>query len=140
MKAKILLRIAAILMLLHTLGHSIGALTWKDAPNAAIKQVVDGMLNNHFDFFGKSVSIGDFYAGYGYSMIGVLLMVSILLWFLSTEPVRRMVLAMGLFLLFLAVIEFIYFFPLPAVLSLLAGVATMLAYGRIKAIIPSTPL
>jgi hypothetical protein len=134
MKAKILLRIAAIFMLLHTLGHTLGALTWKDAPNAAIKQVVDDMLNKHFDFLGRSASIGDFYAGYGYSMIGVLLLVSILLWFLSTEPIRRMVLIMGLFLLFLGTIEFIYFFPLPAVFSLLAGVATLLAYGITKAI------
>jgi hypothetical protein len=133
MKAKILLRIAAISVLLHTLGHTLGALTWKDAPNAAVKQVVDGMINIHFDFLGRSASIGDFYAGYGYSMIGVLLMVSILLWLLSTEPNRRMVLVMGLFLLFLAVIEFIFFFPLPAVLSLVAGVATLLAYGRTKA-------
>src|ERR1700712_4079551 len=99
MNAKILLRIAAILMLLHTLGHTLGALTWKDAPNAAVKHVIDGMLNNRFDFFGKSVSIGDFYAGYGYSMIGVLLMVSILLWLLSTDLVRRMILVIGLFLL-----------------------------------------
>jgi hypothetical protein len=132
MKAKILLRIAAISMLLHTLGHTLGAMTWKDAPNAAIKQVVDGMINNRFVFFGRSASIGDFYAGYGYGMIGVLLMVSILLWLLSTELNRRMVLVMGLFLLFLAVIEFIYFFPLPAVLSLVAGVATLLAYAKTK--------
>ena len=133
MNAKILLRIAAILMLLHTLGHTLGALTWKDAPNAAVKHVIDGMLNNRFDFFGKSVSIGDFYAGYGYSMIGVLLMVSILLWLLSTEPVRRMMLVMGLFLLFLAVIESIYFFHFPAGLSFVAGLVTLLAYGRTRA-------
>jgi len=130
MKAKVLLRIASVLMLLHTLGHTVGAMTWKNAPNAAVKQVVDGMLGNHFDFGGKSVTIGDFYAGYGYSMIGVLLLVSILLWLLSAEPNKRFILALGLFLLFLAIVEFIYFFPLPAVLSLLAGAATLIAYGR----------
>jgi hypothetical protein len=135
MKAKVLLRIASVIMLLHTLGHTIGAMTWKDAPNAAVKQVVDGMLGNHFDFGGKSVTIGDFYAGYGYSMIGVLLLVSILLWLLSAEPNRRLILALGLFLLFLSIVEFIYFFPLPAVLSLLAGAAALIAYGRSKSII-----
>ena len=135
MKAKVLLRTASVIMLLHTLGHVIGAITWKDAPNAAVKQVIDGMLSNRFDFIGRSASIGDFYAGYGYSMIGVLLLVSILLWLLSAEPNRRFILALGLFLLFLAIVEFIYFFPLPAVLSLLAGIATLLAYGRSKLII-----
>ena len=132
MKAKILLRIASIIILLHTLGHTVGALTWKEAPNQAVKQVIDGMIGNRFDFFGKSVSIGDFFAGYGYSMIGVLLLISILLWLLSTELNRRFILVLGLFLLFLAIIEFIYFFPLPAVLSLLAGIATLIAYGRSK--------
>ena len=86
------------------------------------------MIGNRFDFFGKSVSIGDFFAGYGYSMIGVLLLVCVLLWLLSAEPNRRFILALGLFLLFLAIIEFIYFFPFASVLSLLAGVCTLLAY------------
>jgi hypothetical protein len=130
MKAKTLLRIAAFLMLLHTAGHTIGALTWKQAPNAAVKQVVNGMLGNRFDFMGRSVSIGDFYMGYGYSMIGVLLLVSILLWLLSAEPNRRVMLALGLFLLFLGIIEFIYFFPFAAAFSLLAGAVTLLAYNQ----------
>jgi len=36
MRPKLLLRIAAGLMFLHTIGHSFGASTWKDAPNAAV--------------------------------------------------------------------------------------------------------
>lgn len=127
MRPKILLRIASVIMLLHMLGHTIGALTWKDAPNAAEKQVIDGMLGNRFDFMGRSVSIGDFFAGYGYGMIGVLLLVSILLWLLSAEHNRRFILALGFFLLFLSIIEFIYFFPFAAAFSLLAGVTTLLA-------------
>ncbi|MFB9842616.1 LIC_13387 family protein [Mucilaginibacter ginsenosidivorans] len=126
MKPKILLRIASIIMLLHTLGHTMGALTWKDAPNAAVKQVIDGMLGNRFDFMGWSVSMGDFFAGYGYGMIGVLLLISILLWLLSAEPNRRFILALGLFLLFLSIIEFIYFFPFAAAFSFVAGIATLL--------------
>jgi hypothetical protein len=132
MKAKILLRTGSVIMLLHTLGHTIGALTWKEAPNAAVKQVVDGMLNNRFDFMGRSASIGDFYAGYGYTMIGVLLLIAILLWLLSTQPSLPVILALGIFLLFLGVIEFIYFFPFAAAFSLLAGIATLLAYRRSK--------
>lgn len=127
MKPKILLRVASVIMLLHTLGHTMGALTWKDAPNAAVKQVIVGMPGNRFDFMGRSVSIGDFFAGYGYSMIGVLLLVSILLWLLSVEPNKRFVLAVGLFLLFLSVIEFVYFFPFAAAFSLLAGIASLSA-------------
>lgn len=132
MKAKILLRIGSVIMLLHTLGHTMGALTWKEAPNAAVKQVVDGMLNNRFDFMGRSASIGDFYTGYGYTMIGVLLLIAVLLWLLSTQPSLPVILALGLFLLFMGVIEFIYFFQFAAAFSLLAGIATLLAYRKLK--------
>jgi hypothetical protein len=132
MKAKVLLRIAAVLMLLHTLGHTMGALTWKEAPNASVGAVINGMQNEHFDFMGRSVSLGSFFDGYGFSMIGVLLLVSLLLWLLSVEPNRRFMLVLGLFLLSLAIIEFIYFFPLAAAFSLLAGVSTLLAYGKSK--------
>ena len=131
---KIALRIAAVLMLLHTLGHTMGALTWKNAPNPAAKQVIDGMLSNRFDFMGRSVSIGDFYTGYGYCMVGVLLLVSVLLWLLSTEPNKRLIVVLGLFLLFLAIIEFIYFFPFAAAFSLLAGISTLFAYQKLKAL------
>ncbi len=128
MKAKSLLRIAALLMLLHTVGHTVGALNWKQAPNIAIKQVIEEMLSNRFNFMGRSVSIGDFHTGYGYSMIGVLLLITILLWLLSTEQVRRIILVLGLFLLFQGIVELIYFFPFAAAFSLLAGITTLIAY------------
>ncbi|MDB5144602.1 MAG: hypothetical protein JWQ66_3315 [Mucilaginibacter sp.] len=130
MKAKLLLRIASILMLLHTAGHTIGALTWKEAPNARVATVVAGMQNEHFVFMGKSLTLASFFDGYGFGMIGVLLLVSMLLWILSEEPVRRILLVLGLFLIFLGVNELIYFFPFAAAFSLLAGICTLIAYRR----------
>jgi len=127
MKVKLLLRIAAILMLLHAAGHTMGALSWKEAPNSAVAQVISGMQNNHFIFMGRSSSIAGFYEGYGISMILVLLFVSILLWLLSAAPVKPLLVVTGLFLTGLAVVEYIYFFPLPAALSLLAGLSTLVA-------------
>jgi len=131
---KLSLRIAAILMLLHTAGHTVGALTWKNAPNASVAVVVTGMENEHFDFMGRSLTLASFFSGYAYSMIGVLLLVSILLWILSTEPNKRLIAALGIFLLFLAVMEFVYFFPFAAVFSLLAGISTLLAYQKLTAV------
>lgn len=61
MKPKILLRIASILMLLHTAGHTMGALTWSDAPNAAVAQVVKGMETVHFAFMGQAGNVGSFF-------------------------------------------------------------------------------
>jgi hypothetical protein len=130
MKPSISLRIAGSLMLLHTLGHTIGALTWKHAPNAKVAAVISSMQTGQFNFMGRSVTLGSFYSGYGFTMIGVLLLLSVLLWLLSAEPNRKMILPPGLFLLFMGIIEFIYFFPFAAVISLLAGIFTLYAYFK----------
>jgi len=130
MKPKIPLRIASGLMLLHTIGHTMGALTWKQAPNARVAAVINGMQTEHFDFMGKSVSLGSFFEGYGFSMIGVLLLLTVLLGLQSAAPDRKMVLPLSLFQLFMAIIEIIYFFPFAAVISLLAGIFTLYAYFK----------
>jgi hypothetical protein len=132
MKAKLSLRIASILMLLHTAGHTIGAFTWKEAPNARVAEVIAGMQNEHFMFMGKSLTLASFFDGYGFGNIGVLLLVSILLWLLSTAVNRNMVLVMGIFLIFFGVNELIYFFPFAAAITLIAGLATLFAYQRVK--------
>ena len=136
MTAKLLLRIASILMLLHTIGHTIGALTWKDAPNPAVGQVVSGMQSQHFDFMGRSVTLGGFFEGYGFTMIGVLLLVTIFLWLFSSQsanPLTKSLLpVLALFLLVMGVIEYIYFFPFAAAFSFLAGLCSVVALVVIK--------
>lgn len=127
MSAKLMLRIAAALMLLHTAGHSLGAFTWDQSPNAKVAVVVQGMKSEHFDFMGKSLTLASFYTGYGYSMIGVLLLVTVVLWILSTNPNRKIANVFGLFLVFLGISELIWFFPFAAAFSLLAAVFTLLS-------------
>ena|SRR5437879_3648919 len=130
MKPKLLLRIAGTLMLLHTIGHTFGALSWKKAPNTAVGSVIAGMQTNHFDFMGRSATLAYFYEGYGYSMIVVLLFISVLLWLLSSQPVARLVLLTAGLLLLLAGIEFIYFFAFAAAISFLAAVCTLIAFFK----------
>lgn len=131
MKPKLLLRIAAILMFLHTIGHTFGALSWKNAPNSFVGQVIAGMQKNHFGFMGRSVTLASFYEGYGYMMILVYLLSSILLWLLaadSNNPLSAKLLpVLSVFLLLIAIIEYIYFFPFAAAFSLLAGLCTLFA-------------
>src|SRR5947209_1836390 len=90
MKQKISLRIAAGLMLLHTIGHTFGALSWKNAPNEAIRRIITSMQTNAFDFMGRSVTLAHFYEGYGVILIFVLLFISVLLWLLSNETENRL--------------------------------------------------
>jgi len=129
MKAKLLLRIAAILIFLHTMGHTMGALSWKTAPNPTIGLIIKGMETNHFDFMGRSVSLASFYDGYGFTMILVLLFISILLWLLSADSSNslsaRLVPLMAVLLLLMGVIEYIYFFPFAAAFTLIAGLCTL---------------
>jgi hypothetical protein len=134
MNPKLLLRIAAVLMFLHMIGHTFGALSWKDAPNDAISRVITSMQTNHFEFMGRSVTIASFYEGYGFTMIGVLLLISLLLWVLSGETGNRLSARLlpflAVFLLGMAIVEYLYFFLFAAMFSLLAGLCTGIAVFR----------
>jgi hypothetical protein len=135
MKAqKWMLRIASIIIFLHAAFHSIGALTWKQAPDAGVAKVVDGMLQQTFSFGGRTVSLGSFYEGYGISMIFMLLLISILLWLVSSAAaqvlVKRIVLVIAVSLLALSVTEWIYFFPAPAIFSFIAAMTSLFAAMR----------
>jgi hypothetical protein len=136
MTPKILLRIAAVLMFVHTIGHSFGALNWKNAPDATVGRLISSMQTTHFELMGRSATLAGFYEGYGLTMIFVLLLISVVLWLLSTATVvdlsARLIPLFAVFLLFLGIIEYIYFFPLAASFSLLAAVCTFIAWIRIR--------
>jgi hypothetical protein len=131
MQPKLLLRIAATFMLLHTIGHTFGALTWKNAPNATIARLVSDMINDRFDFMGRSVSVALFFEGYGIILIFVLLLVSLCLWLIGddveTRLAQRFLVIFACFLLVVAITEFMYFFAMAALFTLLAGVCVTLA-------------
>jgi hypothetical protein len=143
MKPKILLRVAAIIMLLHTTGHTMGTLGWKKGPNATIQTVIDNMQKNDFIFMGRTVSLGKFYSGYGFVLIGVLLLIGILLWVLSTQTgtasSKQILLPVTGFLFFLGVAEWIYFFPFAALFSLSACILSAIAMVRMRYIKTQVP-
>lgn len=132
MNRKILLRIAAFLMLFHALGHTMGAISWDKASTPAAGLVIKGMQAAHFNFMGRYTTIASFYEGYGIIMIFVWLLVTVVLWLLSNEAQNkltvRLIIPLAIFLLLTAVAEFIYFFPFAAVISLLACIAVLLAW------------
>jgi hypothetical protein len=61
MKPKMLLRIAAIVMVLHLAGHLFGHLTWKTPPTPEQQEVVKEMTTHKFPFMGAVHSMGDYY-------------------------------------------------------------------------------
>ena len=134
MRSKLLLRIASILMLLHTIGHCFGALGWKKAPNQLVAETIAGMENNHFNFMGRSTTLASFYSGYGIIMIFVLIVVSLFLWILSgniENPLaHRLLLPLAIFLGILAFTEYIYFFPFAAAFTAIAAICAAVALNR----------
>lgn len=136
MKPKIFIRISSVLMLLHTAGHTMGALTWKEAPNSTVAKVVSDMQTVHFLFMGRQASLGSFFEGYGVINIFVLLLLTIALWLFSNatdNPLTTKLLPVfAVFLLLMGVSEFVYFFPFAAIISMLAGLSALVASISIK--------
>jgi len=128
MKRNLLIRIAAVLMLLHTVGHSFGVFGSKPA-TPAVARILQDMDQNHFAFMGRSASLGIFFHGYGMVLILVLLFSSIVLWWLApqtgSELGSRLLLLSFLYLAALAFLEIIYRFP--AFLTIPAAACLLIA-------------
>jgi hypothetical protein len=136
MTPKLLLRIAAILMLIHLIGHSIGHSGWKKDTDPGKAEVVRVMTGAHFPFMGVSRSMGDYYEGYGYVTSAALLLMVLVLWFSSSgtggdnRSIGQIVLTVGIVLIAICGLEFAFFFPFAAGISLLAGLFTLAARLR----------
>lgn len=135
MKTTLLLRLAAILLFLHGVGHSFGALGWKHTSDATMAGTIMSMENNHFMFMGRSATLADFYDGYGISMIFVLLVLGIWLWMLANDAgnplTKKLLVPLTGFLGITAVLEYVYFFPFAALFTALAGVLAFFALLRL---------
>ncbi|SRR5215831_10805731 len=140
MKATVLYRIAAVILLLFALGHTIGFLTFRPHSAEAVA-VYDSMNSVHFTEGGTSFSYGNFYRGFGLSISVSMVFSAFLSWHLGglakTTPQ-----AIGMIgWLFCAVqvsgivTGWIYFSYVQA----LFAAAVALCLGLAAAFVPSTP-
>jgi hypothetical protein len=138
MKAKVLLRIAALFILIHLIGHSIGHATWDTPEDPKMQIVVDTMKGYEAEFMGATKSMADYYNGYSLIIFGLYGMTILILWFMSgiindhrtiavkiLSPIALAYLAFG-------IIEFISFFPFAAAMSFFAGLFTLLSITIVK--------
>jgi hypothetical protein len=138
--AKILLRVASILMLTHLIGHSFGQNGWKSATDPVLKEVGRQMMGPKFPFMGVSRSMGDYFDGYGYMASVSLVLFVVLLWLasratnLANDFLIKMVLTLALGLLAISVLEFIYFFPFAGSITLLASVLAFTSCYKISTV------
>ena len=83
MKPKLLLRIAAIVLFLHAIGHSMGTLTWQKPDGEIPVEVVQKMQEVRFDFMGTENTMASMFSGNGIAGIILLLLMSTILWIIS---------------------------------------------------------
>jgi hypothetical protein len=138
MKPKILLRIAAIIMLFHDFGHTYGHLTWKQSIDPVRQEVVKQMTDHSFPFMGAVHSLAEYYEGYGLACTLALLLIAATLWIISDVNlknvilVRKILVVVSVILLAWGIDELIYFFPGAASFSLLACLIIVIAIFNLK--------
>jgi hypothetical protein len=139
MKPKILLRIAAILILIHGVLHTTGFGQWKSDPDPAKHEVIKQMTGQKFPFMGTSRNMGNYYDGFGYCGSIALILIAVLLWIvsgeLSSNPslAKKVILVLSFALLLWAIDETIYFFPFAVGLSLVSsicGFVSLIGLGK----------
>ena len=140
MRPALWFRIAAVLLLLFAVGHTIGFLTFRpSAPEG--RKVWDAMNSVHFLERSATLSYGGFYKGFGLSITLSQLFVAWLAWRLAAMAQRGIEdarsIAWGLVVLQLAGIGLAlrYFSAPPAALSVLTS--TCLLLGAISMRRPS---
>ena len=132
MTTTLLLRIASVISLLFTVGHSRGGLR-KWSPMGE-NEVLEAMTAVRFDTMGANRSYLDFFMGFGWSSSVSLLMQTVLLWQMAslarTDPahVRPMIGVVALATLASGVIAWRFIFPLPALFSGVLFIALVAAY------------
>jgi hypothetical protein len=119
-KASVLYRIAAVLLLLFDAGHTSG-FPWSD-PKWAVD--VSAMRSTHFYIMGFSRTYWDFYVGFGLFVSVLVLLAVVLAWQLGGLPPEALARMRGTAWTFafcfaaLAVLSWKYFFIIPIVFSI----------------------
>jgi len=134
MTAKILLRIASIVMATHLIGHSFGQNGWKKTNDPVLKEVGKQMMGPKFPNMGVFRSMGDYFDGYGYTGSVSMLLFVVILWLASSAILpenyflNNTILTLAFAFLAISVIEFKYFFPLAAATTLLAALLVFISW------------
>src|SRR5262249_7768019 len=128
----ILLRVASIISLVFTAGHTMGGLQqWSPMGD---NEVLRAMTAVRFDTFGASRSYLDLYMGFGWSISVAMLLQTILMWQLAslarTDPVRVRPLIAVFLLATVAstAIAWRFIFPVPALFSSVLLIVLVAAY------------
>jgi len=135
MKSKTLVVVSAVLIFFHLLGHAVGHMGWDKPEDPKMQEVVHSMKSYSSPFMGATKSMADYFQGYSLIMFGVYGMaiaILILLYSRWEESLgaKGLLLPMGLAFVYFGVVEYLYFFPLAAMISLLSGTLLIVSFFR----------
>jgi hypothetical protein len=138
MKPAIFLKISSILLVLHAVGHTIGMASWNKGSTSEQQFVIRVMTDRHFPFMGATRSFADSFNGFGNIATVSLLLMAAMLWIIGSFAApyllvaKKLVWALFIALFLQSILEFIYFFPAAAIMTLLAALLTGVSLLRIK--------
>jgi hypothetical protein len=122
MKASTLYRIAAVLLLLFAVSHTLGFR--QSDPTWGIDALLSSMRSIHFDVLGFNRTYWDFFVGAGFSVGVLYLFAAILAWQLGGLPVATLTLMRGAAWAFaiafavITVVSWRYLFIIPIAFSI----------------------
>jgi hypothetical protein len=129
MNAKLLYRLATVLLLLFALGHTVGFLRFK-APTEEGQAVRAAMDRVHFEVRSASLSFGGFYVGFGLFVSASFVFSAFLAWYLGGLAARdpQAIGALGwafcAFQVANLVLSWIYFAGAPVIFASILAVCT----------------
>ena len=131
MKPRKWLRIAAGILAIHAVAHSLGTLTNPQAPG--VDALINTMRNFHFDAMGWDRTAWDFFRGLGLLFSVTLAALTVFCWQVGNlsekypSQARPFVITLLAANVLIGILAWIYFFIVPVVLSTLAAACLVLA-------------
>ena len=131
LRASLFYRIAAVLILLFDVGHTIGFL--QHDPSWKVDSLLSSMKSIHFTIQGFSRSYWDFFVGFGLFVTLFLLLAAVVAWQLggleaeTRARVRGIGWSLAVCFVVVTFLSFKYFFILPLVFSIVITVCLIVA-------------
>lgn len=130
MKAKVFLRVAAVLVAIQAVLHTVGGVFGNPLPGASAAAYA-AMKSNHFLVMGVERSYWMFFIGFGLCMTATMIMEAALFWMLGSLTssmgmrLRPMLVELTLGNVAFTVLCELFFFPIPTVWDLAITVCLM---------------
>jgi hypothetical protein len=137
MKAKIFLRVASVLTLIHAILHTIGGVFGKPDPGPS-STVWEVMQSVHFPVFGMDRTYFQFYRGLGLGITIALTCDALVFWFLASltstagPKLRPVLWVFACAYLAFSLNSFLYFFLLPVLFELIIVACIVAAIFQLK--------